>query len=406
MELEPTKTHTDPEKVPLFSVIVLTYLQRHLLEDCIDSILSQTYPNIELVICDDCSADFDEDEVRAYIDENKEENIRKVVVYKQPRNVGTVQNAQTGVGLSSGEFFKLQAGDDMLYGENALEKMGKALSGPGVNIVAARSIGCLHNGELTSDIYPSSDSVASMIDADAQRQFDLIGTQAWGAFVNAPAVCWRRSFFDKLGGFDLSYKYTEDWPMWLKITGAGHRITFMDEIVVVYRYGGISSSYSEVHAMLGELFYQECLRMFREDILPKFEAEGNRKKILRCKQCIRCIENRIIRETVWQKWGFLKKLHWRVKNLNFILLSWLYRVRYGARPAPHIGQPLRVMAYCIFLFYFGAQILPEQPADFLWAGIFFAAVLWLLVEIVFAYGVKLAAFALKCVNKLRGGNPK
>ena len=405
--MKPTSTTEIPSsEEPLFSVIVVTYMQRHLLNDCLDSIFKQTYPNIELVICDDCSADFDEEDVRAYIDENKEENIRSVRIFKQYHNVGTVQNAQTGVELSSGEFFKLQAGDDMLYGEEALEKMAKALSGPGVNIVAARSIGCLHNGELTSDVYPSEDSFSSMVNADAQKQFDLIGTQAWGAYVNAPAVFWKRRFFDEIGGFDLSYKYTEDWPMWLKITGLGYRITFIDEIVVIYRYGGISSSYSEVHAMLGELFYQECLRMFHEEILPKFEAEGNRKKVLRCKQCVRCIENRIIRETVWEKWGFIKKLQWHIKNLDFIFLSWLYRIRYGARPAAQISQPLHMMVYCIFLFYFEAQILPGQPADFLWAGLFFAAALWLAVKMVYAYGIKLAVFALKCVHKLREGSPQ
>lgn len=69
------------KQIPLVSIIVLTYLQRHILNDCIDSILSQDYPNIELIICDDCSADFDCDEVYQYIEQNKKSNISNIVIY-------------------------------------------------------------------------------------------------------------------------------------------------------------------------------------------------------------------------------------------------------------------------------------------------------------------------------------
>ena len=400
---EKPKVSEYPKDAPLFSIVVLTYLQRHLLNDCLDSVFEQDYPNIELVVCDDCSADFDPDEVRAYIDEHKEENIKKVTVYKQPQNAGTVKNAQTGIELSTGEFFKLQAGDDMLYKENSVGEMSRALSGPGVNIVAARSIACLHNGQMTGDVYPSSACFGSMINADAQTQYDLIATQAWGAYVNAPAVCWKRSFFDQIGGFDLSYRYMEDWPMWLKITGAGFRITYVDKIVVTYRYGGISSSQSETHTMFGEVFYAECLRMFQDEILPTFETAGKRKKVTRCKHCIRCIENRIIRETIWERWGFCKKLKWRMKNLDFLFLPWLYRTWYGVVPPRHTAQPLRIMAACLFLFYFHAEILPGQPADFLWSVLFFVAALWLVCELIFAVGVQFAVFALKRIQIIRGG---
>ena len=67
---------------PLFSVIILTYLQRHFIEECIDSVLMQDYPNIELVVCDDCSADFDTQEVMHYVDKNKRNNIKNVIIYK------------------------------------------------------------------------------------------------------------------------------------------------------------------------------------------------------------------------------------------------------------------------------------------------------------------------------------
>jgi len=42
---------------PLVSVAVITYNQKLYLEECINSILSQDYPNMEIVIADDASTD-------------------------------------------------------------------------------------------------------------------------------------------------------------------------------------------------------------------------------------------------------------------------------------------------------------------------------------------------------------
>ena len=92
-----------------------------------------------------------------------------------------------------------------------------------------------------------------------------------------------------------------------------------------------------------------------------------------------------------------------MKNLDFLFLSWLYRTWYGVVPPRHTAQPLRIMAACLFLFYFHAEILPGQPADFLWSVLFFVAALWLVCELIFAVGVQFAVFALKRIQIIRGG---
>ena len=164
---------------PLFSIIVLTYMQRHLLEECLDSVFIQSYPNIELIICDDCSADFDVEEVKQYIEKNKSKNIRRFVVYKQQKNIGTVHNAQQGIELSSGSYFKLHAGDDMLFEKKTIEKVSDYFRDPNIKILAGRSIACQHDGTMTEHYYPSYEAVSEMMKADAKKQFDLIGTQSW-----------------------------------------------------------------------------------------------------------------------------------------------------------------------------------------------------------------------------------
>lgn len=384
----------EKEKMPpLFTVAVITYLQRNFLDECIDSILSQTYPAIEIVVCDDCSADFDADSVRKYIDENKGDNVKRVVVYKQEHNVGTTANAQKAVELSTGRYLKLHAGDDLLYHDQVLGKMAHYFRDPSTDIIAARSVACMPDGTLTDHYYPSHSACVSMMSADAAQQFRMIGAQAWGEYINAPAVFWRRGFFNEMGGFDLSYKYTEDWPMWLKITGKGHRISMVKDVTTIYRYGGISNNASILNSTLGQIHYQECIRMLREYALPRFEEQHDTMMAFRCRHSIHCIEMRIIGEVEWNNWDIREKLAWRFREARFMAVAWMYRKKkYGF---PIGGKKLLIaMLFFLLLYTAHAQIWPGVDCGTAWAAAFFGAAALLSLKICMAAGIKAAGLLI------------
>lgn len=389
------------DTVPLFSVIVLTYLQRHLLNDCLNSIFAQTYPNIELVVCDDCSADFDEEEVRAYIGARKGENIRRVVVRKQAKNVGIAQNAQAGVELSTGTFFKLHSGDDLLYDEAVLKKAANHLSAPDVKVIAARSVARQYDGALTEHYYPVEYARNCVLNADAQTQFNLLATQGWQDYFHAPAMFWKRSFFDALGGFDPNYRYEADWHLLLKATASGQRITTVDDIAVIFRYGGPFTSGDPADQPLKNEYYRECARVLRQYGLARFEAAGDRKKVIRCKQAIRCLENRIVAESDWGGWSVWQQLLWRVKNLDFLLLSWLYRKRQQGASLTHVKGPVLVMVLCMVFYIFGVELIPGRSSAFLWSALFFAMALWLLLKIAGVCCLKLMRVLLSVRGRRR-----
>lgn len=389
-------------KYPLFSVIVLTYLQRHLLEECMDSIFKQDYPNIELVICDDHSADFDCKEVetylRNYIDENEIDHISNVIVYQQEKNVGTTANAQKGVELSNGVYFKLHAGDDMLYKQDVLTKIYREFSKPEVKIIAAKSVACTHDGEMTEHYFPSVEAMLNMKKADAYGQFELMSSQAWGEYINAPAVFWKRQFFNEIGGFDLSYKYTEDWPTWIKITLSGQKITMLDVVTTVYRYGGISNQFSSINLTLGKQHYQECIRMFQEMILPVFEKAGQKKKIMRCEQCLRAIKSRIEIEGEWGGWSLRQQILWRIKNIKLLRFSWLYRKRKHGIVVNRKPQ-MTIMLICALLCYFHVETFPGLQMTNLFAVVFLFALIWLILQECINVGIKLMNFALNTIRR-------
>nr|WP_325184747.1 glycosyltransferase [uncultured Oscillibacter sp.] len=385
---------------PLFSVIVLTYLQRHYLEECLDSIFRQTYPNIELIVCDDCSADFRTDEVLAYIQENQSGNITNVKVFRQPKNVGPVQNALTGVSLSSGVFFKIHAGDDLLNEDDALERAENLFQNTGAGVIACRSRACQPDGSMTDHYYPDPEAWNCIIHADAETQFNLLATQGAQIYFHEPALFWRRSVYDEVGGIDPEFRCVTDWPLLLRVTGAGHRVMTVDEPLVIFRYGGIMNRNPVANLDFRIEYYRESIAILKKYGLARFEAAGLRKKVLRCRHAIACLENRIVAEERWGGWTLGRQLCWRVKNLGFFLMAWLYRLRYGKPSIPHAKPALLAMAISLALYVFQIQ-LPGEFSPFLWSLLFFAAAVWLLAQTAVVLSLRLFNLILNLLGRRR-----
>ena len=66
----------------MFSVIVLSYNNSQYLKGCLDSIFKQTYPNIEIIVADDCSNSFDEEDKTFIIQKNSILEDNSVYDYK------------------------------------------------------------------------------------------------------------------------------------------------------------------------------------------------------------------------------------------------------------------------------------------------------------------------------------
>lgn len=362
---------------PLVTVAVVSFCQRHLLNDCLQSVFSQDYDNIELIICDDASCDFDCDEVMQYIQEHKSENIRNIVIYKHESNVGTVKNCQKAFELSQGQYLKFQAGDDMLAEDDVLSKMVHVFEKERVNLIFSRARGCLHDGTLTANLYPSDDAFDMASRCNAEELFELIGTRCWGEFVNAPAAFWRKSFLEQMGGFDLSFKYTEDWPMWLKVCASGECPKYVDVVTVLYRYGGISNSQNEQNIFLGKEHYMESARMLREKALPRMRERHSLWACLKCLQATKSIEERVTQEIYWASWGFSSKLFWKLKNVPFSFLSFLIKCNRGVFTIK-VGKCLIWTVLFGILYQFDIEISHLFLLKPVWAGLF---IFWIMVSL-------------------------
>lgn len=94
---------------PRVSIGLPVYNGENYLEEAIDSILAQTYKDFELIISDNASTDRTPDICQAYA--NKDPRIR---YYRNEKNIGAAVNFNRVFELSSSEYFKWAAHDDII----------------------------------------------------------------------------------------------------------------------------------------------------------------------------------------------------------------------------------------------------------------------------------------------------
>jgi glycosyltransferase involved in cell wall biosynthesis len=108
-------------KISRLSVGLPVYNGERFLAEAIDSILSQSYEDFELIISDNASTDGTSDICRRY--ERLDSRVR---YFRQPRNIGLAPNHNFVAGQADGELFKWASHDD-LYGHDLLARCVEAL---------------------------------------------------------------------------------------------------------------------------------------------------------------------------------------------------------------------------------------------------------------------------------------
>lgn len=95
---------------PLVSVLVATYNSENFIKDNLDSLISQTYKNIEIVVCDDASSDKTVSIVKRY--QEKDERIK---IIQNEKNLGITLNMNNGIKNCNGKYIAILDADDWSY---------------------------------------------------------------------------------------------------------------------------------------------------------------------------------------------------------------------------------------------------------------------------------------------------
>lgn len=120
---------------PLVSILIPTYRRPKYLEQALLSALRQTYPHIEIIICDNSEDDATEQVVKSYFGSPKGSAIKYV---RNERNIGPIANQHKCFHLATGEYVNYLMDDDLFHPRKLELMVPYLMSDPKVGLVASR----------------------------------------------------------------------------------------------------------------------------------------------------------------------------------------------------------------------------------------------------------------------------
>lgn len=123
---------------PLVSVIIPVYNVEEYLQECLDSVLTQSYSNIEIICVDDCGTD---GSMHIVEDFSRKDRRIKIIHHEHNKGLGPARN--TGMEEASGEYILFLDSDDMLY-PDSLQQLVDNAQKTKADVVAGRVIAFPH----------------------------------------------------------------------------------------------------------------------------------------------------------------------------------------------------------------------------------------------------------------------
>lgn len=191
---------------PIWSVMIPTYNCAGYLGETLQSVLAQD-PGPELMqieVVDDHSTRDDPEAAVAELGRGR------VSFYRQPENVGHVQNFNTCLQRSRGRLVHLLHGDDAVREGFYCTMQSPFEQHPEIGSAFCRNIYFDENSHWQS-IAPLQQSESGVMRGWLERI-------AVGQRLQPPSMVVRRDVYERLGGFDRRIRqYGEDWEMWVRI---------------------------------------------------------------------------------------------------------------------------------------------------------------------------------------------
>lgn len=207
----------------LISVVMPTFNRRQFIREAVDSILGQTYGNVEVVIMDDGSTDG----TKGLIDEVYGRDSR--VRYFSQQNCGQAVARNKALALARGNYIAFLDSDDVWEPEKLAKQMPLFLSDPEVQLVHSGCSMINTQGAVIQVYVPPRQPGVNC--GDVFEQVMEMNRMA------CMTVVVRRAILEKAGGFDEDRSldaYAVDWELWMRLS-LSSKVDYVAEALARYR---------------------------------------------------------------------------------------------------------------------------------------------------------------------------
>jgi glycosyltransferase involved in cell wall biosynthesis len=208
---------------PIVSFIVPCYNLAHLLPECVNSILGQTFEDFEVLIMDDKSPDNTAEVASAFTDP-------RVKHIRNDPNLGHLRNYNKGIGLARGKYVWLISADDYLRRPYVLQRYVELLERhKNIGYVFCPAVGVLEGKETGVLSYSACWKEDKVVSGHAFLDRLLLAN-----LVPAASGLVRRECYEKISVFPLDMPWAGDWYLW-SLFALYHDVGFLSEAMVCYR---------------------------------------------------------------------------------------------------------------------------------------------------------------------------
>lgn len=204
---------------PLISIIMPAFNAEPYICESIESVLNQSYPNIELIVINDGSTDNTANTISHLMDS---------IIYIETDNKGVSAARNLGIEQAKGEWLAFLDADDIWFG-NKLQLQFDQLGGCNWSYTDSYYFGAQYKHDTKrSDLSPLLSG----------NIFNHLLTEN---IITTSSVLVKKSLVQNVGGFDETLEALEDWKLWLDIAQT-HSISYINEPLLKYRvYPGSTS---------------------------------------------------------------------------------------------------------------------------------------------------------------------
>lgn len=253
----------------MVSFIIISYKHADYIADCLESILHQTYTNMEILYLDDCSDDGTYEAALKYL-KRLEKRFNRVFFSQNVSNQGLVHNLNRLVQKSQGKYIKFLAADDFMLPDGISDMVEYMEKFPEIDLLYTNGI------QGNENVHFPITEVAKyprLYEGNSPSGVGLMTQLYQNDFIAAPGVLVRRDTYSKYGLYDEAIGI-EDWDFYLRIAEYG-MIGFLNKMTVCYRILDSSMSHSSLPQKRVHMRKSEFL------ILEKYKdkVENSNRKI-------------------------------------------------------------------------------------------------------------------------------
>jgi GT2 family glycosyltransferase len=292
---------------PLVSVVMSVYNGEKYLSQAIDSVLAQTYTNLELIIVDDGSVDSTAQVLRTYASDCRVRTVHQ-------ENSGYVRAWNLAIRLARGPIIARMDADDICMPTRLERQLEVTRQYPNWGVIAT-GIATIDDAGNVTDLHRDFHRHGNII-SDYTLRLKLMHFNP----LPHPTAIIRRDVLELVGGYSEQYYPAEDYHLWVEIARAGYGLYRVNSDLLYYRIHESSTS-----ATLRELQanqHAKVMDLARSHLLPQLASRQLIRESVSANRCLdiaaRCALMRDI--------NLLSKLAQQSRAIRFTKLLYLARL--------------------------------------------------------------------------------